>query len=203
MSNPLKLAAFIVAILAFIALQSQARIANPPASSSGSAPATTTINGYQGATFTLLGTSNQINVSSTNGSSTWSFATTSISQWVNTVGYVTSTQKTAYFVIENPTATEDDAFMVFDSAATITKVYAVNKTNGDTATFNLVFANSRSQSTSTAQRVFSSYQAVTATSTPTSLTSFASSTVTAGQVMRFVTSAASSTQFLVTVHYTN
>ena len=57
----------------------------------GGGAATTTINGFQSAFFTLQGTSGQINVSNSNGTSTWSFATTTISQWVNDVGYLSTT----------------------------------------------------------------------------------------------------------------
>lgn len=124
-------------------------------------------------------------------------------------------RKSAYFVIENPTASEDDAFYIFDVTSTIRSVYAVNKTAGDTATINLVHAGSRSQATSSAKQVFAAYTAITATSTPacyasptTTLCSTgtfgtnASTTVSAGSVLRFITSAASSSQFTLTFYYT-
>ncbi len=56
----------------------------------GGSGSTTTINSFTGSVFDLLGTPGQILVSTTNGSSTWSFATTSISQWVNNGLYATS-----------------------------------------------------------------------------------------------------------------
>lgn len=107
-----------------------------------------------------------------------------------------------YFIIENPTASEDDAFITFKATSTLTDVYAVNKTNGDTVTFNLIWDGSRSTASSSSKHAFASNTTITATTTPTVITSFASSTVNAGSVMRFITSAASSTQFNFTVYFT-
>lgn len=112
-------------------------------------------------------------------------------------------QKSQYFIIERPSTSEDDAIFVFQNAATIQKVYAVNKTNGDTVTFNLFHHTSRATATSSASALFSSYQTNTAYTTPTAYTSFSDATVDAGGVLRFVTSAASSTQFLLTIYYTD
>jgi hypothetical protein len=119
------------------------------------------------------------------------------------------------FVIENPSATEDDAFLIFDTTSTITKVMAVNKSTGDTATFNLVHATSRNQATSTASKLFASYQAVTATTTASCFAvattttcgtgtfgANASTTVATGSTLRLSTTAASSSQFTLTVWYT-
>jgi hypothetical protein len=109
--------------------------------------------------------------------------------------------KTAYFLIENPTATEDDAFFIFNATSTITKVSGVNKTNGDTVTFNLYHYPARNTATSSADQVFATFQTITTTATPSTLTSFASSSASTNDVLRFVTSAASSSQFLITVNY--
>lgn len=103
------------------------------------------------------------------------------------------------FVLESPTSAEDDYLRTFNAPATISKVYAVNKSLGDTATFNLVFGSSRSSSTSTTKSAFSSYTAITATTTPASLTLNGSTTIATGDVMRLITTAASSSQFGVTV----
>ena len=111
------------------------------------------------------------------------------------------TTKSAYFLIENPNSSEDDAFFIFNATSTITKVEAVNKTQGDTVTFNLFYNANRSIATSSASAVFSSYQTANQTSTIFNSTSFSNSSPGTNAVLRFVTSAGSSTQFLVVVHY--
>lgn len=103
------------------------------------------------------------------------------------------------WTIENPTATEDIPVLFFTASSTITKVQGVNKTNSDTVTFNLAYSNSRASSTASSQKVFTSDQAVNATTTLSNLTINGSSTTKTGDVMRFFTSAASSTQFSINV----
>ena len=110
--------------------------------------------------------------------------------------------RSTYFVIENPTSHEDDAIMTFDTTSTIYKIYTVNKTNTDTVTFNLCFDTNRNYSTSTCPYLaFTNYETTTATTTPSSTTSFATSTIPAGGVLRLLTSAASSTQFNMTIYW--
>ena len=110
--------------------------------------------------------------------------------------------RTTPFIIENATSTEDDYVITFDSTSTITKIFAVNKKQGDTITWNLLHDPSRTAATSSAWHVFSADQTTTATTTPDILTTFASSTVNQNSVMRFYTSAASSSQFGITIQYT-
>ncbi len=109
--------------------------------------------------------------------------------------------KSQYFLIENPTSTEDDAFFIFPQASTITKVWAVNKTTGDTATINLAYDSSRATASSSAHKLFASDWTVTATTTPTSTTTFASSTPAKGDVLRLFTPIASTTQLLIQIDY--
>lgn len=166
--------------------------------------------GVNSSTFYLATNPSGYIATSTN-LTTANFATTSISQWNNNAGFITSTLKQTYFLIESPGATEDDAFFISNSTATISKIYAVHKTNSDTATFNLGFGTSRATATSSVDKAFTSYQTFTATTTPTCYavtTSTAcpnqingSSTIPAGGVMRLFTSAASSTQMLINVYY--
>ncbi len=133
-------------------------------------------------------------------------AGTNIEISTSTVGQITfkSATSSTYFVIESPNNTEDDAIMTFDSASTLRKVYAVNKASGDTVTYNLCFDTDRSKSTSTCSYMaFTNYLTITATSTPSSTTAFATSSVPAGGVLRFLTAGtASSTQFNITIYYT-
>ncbi len=115
----------------------------------------------------------------------------------------TAPKQCNYWMIESPSASEDDTFMTFVSTSTLTNVFAVHKTGGDTANFNLIWDASRATATSSAAyRAFTSGTSTTATTTPSSFTSFASSTIPANSVMRFITTAASSTQFNVTMCYT-
>ncbi len=108
---------------------------------------------------------------------------------------------TLQWIIENPTSTEDDAFWIADMNGKITRIAAVNKSTGDTVTFNVVWNASRSNASSTSKAAFTSNQAVTATTTASILTINGSTTFAAGDVFRFVTSAASSSQFTMTVSY--
>ena len=111
-------------------------------------------------------------------------------------------EKNTYFIIENPAVGEDDVIMTFDKAATLQKIYAVNKSSGDTFTWNLCSAASRQQATSTCNRMaFSSYNVTTSNTTPTSYTSFGTSSILAGDVMRLVGTSASSSQLNITIYY--
>ena len=105
------------------------------------------------------------------------------------------------WVIENPTAIEDIPILVFNNTSTITKVRAVNKTTNDTVTFNLGYGPSRATATSSLFKTFTSAQAVTATTTISSVSINASSTPNNGDILRFFTTAASSTQFTLDVCY--
>lgn len=116
------------------------------------------------------------------------------------------------FILENPTAVEDDDFYLVDTTGTLKFVTLVNKTAGDTVTFNLGWASSRATATTTAQKAFTSYQTVTATTTPMCFavtTSTAcpnsitgSTTIPAWYPIRFLTQGASSSQMTMTFHYT-
>lgn len=105
------------------------------------------------------------------------------------------------FIIENPTASENDAVFVFNNASTITKIRAVNKSVGDTVTFGMGWGSNRSTATSSLTNLFAA-QTVTATTTPTVITpTAASSTPSANNVLIFWTTAASSTQLTLTAYY--
>src|SRR3990167_866499 len=116
-------------------------------------------------------------------------------------GSAVTTSSVAYS-IEFPIVGEDDVIMSFDTAATLVKAIAVNKTSGDTFTWNLCSAASRQQATTTCDRMaFTSYNVTTATTTPSSYTP-ATTTIAAGDVMRLVGTSASSSQFNVTIWFT-
>ncbi len=110
--------------------------------------------------------------------------------------------KPIQFIIEYPSASEKDGIFIFNASSTIRKVTAVNKTAGDTVTFNLGYSNSMATATSSLNKLFSSNQVVTSTTTPTVFTINASSTPSTGNVLQFFTTAASSTQFILTAYYT-
>lgn len=112
------------------------------------------------------------------------------------------------WTIENPTATEKDVVMFTNATSTVTRVWAVNKSAGDTVTFNIVASSSISAATSTSRKIFTSYQAVTATTTPACFMSAtttgcttgtfganASTTINFGDILFFSTTAASSSHF--------
>lgn len=111
------------------------------------------------------------------------------------------------FLIENPTATEDNYITTFNTTSTITKLYSVHKSTGDAVTFNFIWAANRTAASSSVgmRHLFTANATSTATTTvdvfPTK-TAFASTTVDAGMVMRQVTSVASSTQWGVTLCWT-
>jgi hypothetical protein len=122
-------------------------------------------------------------------------ATTGVPYWA------TST-KSIPFTIENPTASENIGIFIFEATSTIYKVYGVHRDNSaaNTITFNLVHNPNRQTSTST---VFATNQTITSTTTATVLTSFGvgTTTVAADSILRFTTSAASTTQFTLTIYY--
>jgi hypothetical protein len=105
------------------------------------------------------------------------------------------------WIIENPTAAEDIPIMIFNATSTITKVKAVNKTSGDTITFNLGYGSSRATATSSLTNVFSSNQTVTATTTVSSLSLTGTLTPGTNNILRFYTTAASTSQFTLDVCY--
>lgn len=110
------------------------------------------------------------------------------------------------FVIQNVTSTVSDEPIWFAGAtSTITKLMSVNLTSGDTMTFNIIWGTSRNTASSSAQHLFTNN--VTSTSNTTldafpTLVAFASTTVPANSVVRLLsTSAASSTEFSVSLCY--
>ncbi len=110
--------------------------------------------------------------------------------------------KSAQFIIENATSTEDDAFFRAQTTSTIQQIDTVNKTTGDTITFNLLHNASRTNSTSTSWHALATDQVASSTTTGNIFTSFASSTINKGSWVRFYTSAASSSQFSLILWYT-
>lgn len=105
------------------------------------------------------------------------------------------------WIIENPTASENDNVFIFNTSSTITKVLAVNKSVGDTITFGLGYSTSQGTATSSLTNLFAA-TTVTSTSTPVSISlTAASSTPGANNVLKFWTTAASSSQFTLTAFY--
>jgi hypothetical protein len=99
------------------------------------------------------------------------------------------------FVIEYPTAAENDDIWIAPYAATVKTCYAVNKTLGDTVTIGFGYSTSRATATSSLTQIATS--TVTATTTPASLT-ILNASVAAGDPVIFWSTAASSTQFSLT-----
>lgn len=131
------------------------------------------------------------------------FATGSVSQWTNDAGY--QKKEPIPWVIENPTASEDDAVIIVNDTSTVTNFYSVNKSGGDTVTFNWIWCASRTAASSTCAHLFSTNATSTATTTPDTFPAtraFASSSINAGSVLRFITSAASSSQLTQTIWLT-
>ena len=105
------------------------------------------------------------------------------------------------FIIENPTASENDNIFIFNTTSTITKVLAVNKSAGDTVTFGLGYSTSQATATSSLTNLFDA-QTITSTSTPVSISlTAASSTPGLHNVLKFWTTAAASTQFTISIYY--
>ena len=105
------------------------------------------------------------------------------------------------WIIESPSASENDAIFTFNATSTITACNAVNKSAGDTVTFGLGYSSSRATATSSLSNLFTSAQTVTATTTPVALTINGSSTPGSLNPLIFWTTAASSTQFTLTCFY--
>lgn len=105
------------------------------------------------------------------------------------------------WTIEYASTSENSNIFIFNATSTINKIVAVNKTAGDTITFNLGYSSSRATATGSLNKLFSSNQTVTSTTTPTVLTINASSTPNTGDSLIFFTSAASSTEFTLTGYY--
>lgn len=103
------------------------------------------------------------------------------------------------FVIEFPTATENDAIWIANAAATIKSCYAVNKSNLDSVTMGIGVSSTRASATTTLVQIATS--TVTATTTPVQLT-ILSSTIPATWPLIFWTTAASSTQLTLTCNVT-
>lgn len=167
--------------------------------------AVVTLNGQTGATQTFATSTSGVDFTVTSSGDAHTFAmpetSSSTRGAVGSDTYKSLAKKRFDFYLENPGSAEDFGLMTFDATSTILSVYAVNKTINDTVTFNLAHNVSRAVATSSAQWVFSSNQTNTATTTPTKYTTFASSTVPTGAVMRLFTTSASSSQFIVTVYY--
>jgi hypothetical protein len=106
------------------------------------------------------------------------------------------------FIIESPTSSENDNIFIFNTTSTITKVLAVNKSASDTVTFGLGYSSSQGTATSSLTNLFAA-QTITSTSTPISVSlTAASSTPGLHNVLKLWTTAASSTQFTLTIYYT-
>lgn len=115
-----------------------------------------------------------------------------------------TTTKSIQWIIENPTATEDDAVFIFDTTSTIKSLYSVNKVNNESTTFNWIWCSSRSAASSTCNHLFTNNVTSTATTTPDAyptLVSFASTTVSPQWVLRFVNNTASTSQLSQTLWF--
>lgn len=145
-----------------------------------------------GAGGTTIDATGEVTVNSS--TQTFGFAIGSATRWLNP-----ETCFSPSWTIEYPSSTEDNSIMIFNATSTLTKVRAINKKAGDTVTFNLAWDSNRQTATSSAKKAFTSNQAVTATTTVSSLTVNGSTTINALDVMRFYTTAASSTQFTLDV----
>ena len=97
----------------------------------------------------------------------------------------------------------DPCIAHFPAASTIVSIRAGNKTEGDTVTFNLGYSTGvAANTTSTLNKLFTSNQVITATTTPgILLTINASSTPEANTCLTYWSSAASSTQFFINGFY--
>ena len=137
------------------------------------------------------------NISFTNATGTNTTITTL--KDVSGNSYVTSTTSTLQIFVETETGVNDNAIWVADFAGTLVKATAVNKTNTDTVTFNLGWGASRGTATTSLKKAFTAYQTVTATTTPSTLTINGSTTFAVGDVFRYFTSAASSTEVSISI----
>lgn len=100
------------------------------------------------------------------------------------------------------TSVFDDPMFTFKNNVTIDNVYVSSRDAANTVSWNLLYSTDPTTATSTAFKLFSSTQ--TTTSTPTSarnLTTFASSTPSAGMTLRMYSEAASSSLTTWTIYY--
>lgn len=137
------------------------------------------------------------NISFTNATGT--NATITTLKDVSGNSYVTSTTSTLQIFVETETGVNDNGIWVADFAGTVVAVKAVNKTDSDTVTFNLGWGASRGTATTSLKKAFTAYQTVTATTTPSTLTINGSTTFAVGDVFRYFTSAASSTEVSISI----
>lgn len=96
----------------------------------------------------------------------------------------------------------DDPIFTFKNNVTIDNVYVSSRDAANTVSWNLVYSTDPTTATSSAFKLFSSTQVTT--STPTSarnLTTFASSTPSAGMTLRLYSAVASSTLTTWTIYY--
>lgn len=163
--------------------------------SSPSFTGTTTLSGallIPVAPISVLGTSGQIAVNTTANTLTFNSGGTQL--------YLNPEHLLYPFYIENPASNEDIGLWVANATTTITKVLCVNKGTLDSANVNLVWDNSRQTSTTTtASKLFTSFTACAATTTPISLTLTGSTTVNTLQSLRFITSTASTSGLTLTI----
>jgi len=180
-------------LLAGIGLAS-ARISNPPATSSVDTSAFMTK--ASNLSDLVSAATSRVNLFGT--STAGYFLKYSGSDWTASA----PTPNPVNFIIENPTASENDGIFIFNTTSTITKVMAVNKTTGDSVTFGLGYGSSRATATSSLTQVLSGTTAtVTATTTPTTITLNGTPTPGLGNVLIFYTTAASSSQFTLTAYF--
>jgi len=96
----------------------------------------------------------------------------------------------------------DDIIFTFKNAATIDNIYVSSRDTANSVTYNFYYAANPSASTSTSNKVLATNQTVTSTpAVATNLTSFASSTPAAGDVLRLWSSNASSSLTSWTIWY--
>ena len=191
--------------------------------STGGSP---TINGFTGSVFQILGTGN-VTGTTTNGSTTFSLTNSGVSSGTYTAGTFTVASSgiitaassvlvptiattTKAIVDISPVAGDFIPFFYSETAYTLKQVDCGNfapvgtSVAGDTFAFQIV-ASSSLAATSTAQQIFSAWTTCTATTSPMIATSFASSSIPAGDWISVqVTSTAanvSTTGFYLDIKY--
>lgn len=107
----------------------------------------------------------------------------------------------AEYAYTTSTSNWDDVFWIPKTTSTIKAIYGVNSVNGDTVKFNVCWANSRTNSSSTSNCAFTSFQTLTATTTPSTFAINGSSTVGLQQPMRIIANTASSSESLWNIYY--
>jgi len=110
-------------------------------------------------------------------------------------GPATSTMS---WMIEYPGSAENDVFFTAVSTTTINGCKAVNKSPGDTVTWNMGASSSRAAATSSLTNIFAAATTTTATTTPQDLSVLATSTVWPGDPLIWYTTSGSSTAFSLT-----